>query len=355
MPRTSRHEQHAHKTPSEEFAEGVSMIRRKWIKAGVGGAIGLLAIACATPLLAQPAGKSGAAADVVTLRVGTNNNYGFTPTFPAHGDDAPPGFKFEIVSFPGGTPQLIAALNAGELDIAEMGEVGPVIAQAGDTPFKIIAATQPWGKGQAIIVSADGPIKTAADLKGKRIAYVRGSNAHWIVIKALESANLTIDAVQSITLPAGMNPQSVLDSGQIDATTAIANQIPQFEANGSRKLLDGSQVGAENPLYYVASDDAIRTKKNAVAAYVRQLARHIAWGRAHPDEKAKAVATILKIEPSIALRAQLDRPTELRAIDETLVANNQRISDLFHQQGVIKQKLDAARSFTTEFNGDITP
>jgi sulfonate transport system substrate-binding protein len=313
--------------------------------------VALLLGVCCTPVFAQQAADSA----IVTLKIGTNNNYGVTPTFPAHGDDAPPGFRFEIVSFPGGTPQLIAAMNAGEIDIAEMGEVGPVIAQAGDTPFKIIAATRPWGRGQAIMVNADSPIRTAADLKGKRIAYVRGSNAHWIVIKALESVNLTIDAVHSVTLPGGMNPQVVLQSGQIDAATAIANQIPQFESDGSRKLVDGSQVGAENPLYYIASDTAIGTKRTAVAAYVRQLARHIAWGQAHPEDKAKAAATLLKIDPAIALRAQLDRPGELRPIDETLVANNQRISDLFYQQGVIKRKLDAARSFTTEFNGEITP
>jgi sulfonate transport system substrate-binding protein len=315
-----------------------------------------LAVLHSSPSLAQRAeAATTASGDVVTLRVGTNNNYGFTATFAAHGDDSVPGFKFDIVSFPGGTPQLIAALNAGELDVAEMGEVGPVIAQASDTPFKIIAATQPWGKGQAILVNDDAPIRSAADLKGKRIAYVRGSNAHWIVIKALESANLAMSDIESVSLPAGMNPQAVMQSGQIDATTGIANQIPQFEASGSRRLVDGSQVGAENPLYYIASEAAIHHKTAAVAAYVRQLARHIAWGHAHPDEKAQAVARLLKIDPAIALRAELDRPFALRPIETALIANNQKISDLFSKQGVIKKLLDAAQSFTTEFNDYAQP
>lgn len=304
-------------------------------------------------VLATSAAWSQDAGKEVVIRIGTSNNYGFTPTFPHRGDDRIPGFRFEIIPFAGGTPQLIAALNAGELDIAEMGEVGPVIAHAGGLPFKIIAATEPWGKGQAILVNEDSPIKTAADLKGKRIAYVRGTNSHWIVVKALESVNLTTKDIESVSLPPGMNQQSVLESGNIDAATAIASQLVAFESSGSRRLLDGTDVGAENPLYYIATDKVIEEKREGIAGFVRQLSRHLAWTKENPEERAEAVGKILRLDPKRLVRGERDRPGALRPIGPELIANNQKISDLFLEQGVVRQKLDASETFTDAFNSAI--
>jgi sulfonate transport system substrate-binding protein len=304
-----------------------------------------------------PADRSHAAPPpgTVTLRVGTSNTFGFASTFKANGDDAPPGFRFEIIPFAGGSPQIITALNAGEIDVGELGEVGPVIAQSGDVPFKIIAATEPWGLGQAIIVNNDSPIRTLTDLKGKRVSYTRGTNSHWVLLKALEKGGLKPEEVTHVFLPASTNIQAVLSTGGIDAAVSIDTLLTAFEQTGSRRIASGSDVGAENPLYYIASDDAIRSKKPAVAAFVHQLAHHLAWGHAHPEERAKAVAALLKIDPNVALIAEKRRPGRLRPIDAGLKQNNQRISDVFLAQGLITKKLDAAASFTDEFNAYAVP
>jgi sulfonate transport system substrate-binding protein len=222
-------------------------------------------------------------------------------------------------------------------------------------PFKIIAATQPWGLGQAIIVNDDSPIHTLADLKGKRISYVRGTNSHWVLLKALEKAGLKPEDITPVFLPAGTNIQAVLNSGGIDAAVSIDTLLTAFELTGSRRVVSGSDVGAENPLYYIASDDAIADKKAAVSAFVHQLARQIAWSHEQPEQRSQAVADLLKIDPKIALVAEKRRPAALRPIDDELKRNNQNISDVFLAQGLITRKLDAAESFTTEFNGDIAP
>ncbi|CAH1656027.1 MULTISPECIES: ABC transporter substrate-binding protein [unclassified Chelatococcus] len=289
-------------------------------------------------------------AGTTVIRIGTSNTFGFASTFKARGDDVVPGFRFEIVPFTIGSPQIIAALNAGELDIGEIGEVGPVVAQAANVPFKIVAATEPWGRGQGIIVKADSPIKTISDLRGKKVSYVRGTNSHWVYLKALEKAGLKPDDATPVFLPAGSNIQAVLDSGGIDAAVSIDTLLTAFKKSGSREIANGADVGAENPLYYIASDDAISKRKAGVAAFVKQLAGHLAWGHARPEERAKAVATLLSIDPEVALIAERNRPPRLRPIDAGLKANNQRISDAFLAQGIIEQKLDAAASFTEEFN-----
>ena len=75
--------------------------------------------------------RSLAADASAPLRIGTSNTFGFAATFGAHGDDVRGPTRFQIIPFSGGSPQIINALNAGELDIGELGEVGPVIAQSG--------------------------------------------------------------------------------------------------------------------------------------------------------------------------------------------------------------------------------
>ncbi|MCU1676837.1 MAG: hypothetical protein JWM93_1595 [Frankiales bacterium] len=313
--------------------------------------------ACSSSKTTNVANTSAAAAgsSVVTLRVGTSNTFGWSSTFAANNQIDIPGFHFEIKPFVGGSSQEIQALNAGEIDIAELGEVGPVVAQAADVPFKIIAATVPWPKGQGIIVKGDSSIKSIADLKGKKVAYAPGTNSHWTVYQALKSVGLSLKDIESVQLPAGTNSQQVIDAGQIDAASAIDVQLSQFLNSGSRLLTDGTTIQANNPLYYIASNDAISGKKAAVAAFVKTLAQHIEWAKTHPEDRAKAVADLLKINVADALKAEKNRPTALHPIGPDLIANNQKISDAFLEAGVIKkaQKVDSA--FTDEFNSSATP
>lgn len=297
----------------------------------------------------------GQTAQSKPLRIGTSNTFGFAATFKANGNDKFGGFSFEIVPFNGGSPQIITALNAGELDVGELGEVGPVVAQSADIPFKIIAATEPWGDGQGVLVDKKSGIASLTDLKGKKISYTRSTNSHWVLLKTLEKAGLKPDQVQHIFLPPGTNVQAVLETGGIDAAIAIDTLLTAFERSGSRRLVSGADVGAENPLYYIASDTAIANKAPAIGAFVSALAKHVAWGHAKPEERAKAVAELLRIDPEVALIAERKRPGRLAPIDDRLRGNNQKISDVFFEQGLIGKRLNASLSFTDQFNGSIAP
>ena len=45
----------------------------------------------------------------------------------------------------------------------------------------------PAPKAEAILVPEDSPLQTVADLKGKKVALNKGSNVHYLLVKALES------------------------------------------------------------------------------------------------------------------------------------------------------------------------
>jgi sulfonate transport system substrate-binding protein len=295
------------------------------------------------------------AADPVTLRVATSDIYGIANTFPANGDDKTDAFVFEDLRFTGGVPAMLAALKAGQIDVAEVGAAGPIISQAAGAEFKIIAVTQPWPHGEAIIVAENSPIKTIEDLRGKKVAYSRATNAQWLVIHALQSKGMTLKDIDSTFLPQGTNLLSALKAGVIDATAYIDVPLAAYESQGARRIVDHGDLGFPIALQFLASDDAIKNKKEAVAAYVHQLAKHLAWAHAHPEARADAVAKLLHLDPTVVLTAEKRRPAGLRAIDDEIIRSNQEIADTFFAEGVIPKKLAVESVFTKEFNGDINP
>ena len=316
-------------------------------------AAGLTGLAIALASAGCGGAEAGDGGDV--LRVGTTRTFGWVPTFPAHGDDKNGKLRIEVVDLIGGSNAMIAALKADKIDVAELGEVGPVVAQAGDVRFKIIASTKPWPKGQGIIVDEKSPIRSLADLKGKRVSYVRGTNSHWTLDRALDSVGLTMKDVQLVQLPDGTNAQQVLRSGNLDAATVIDPTLTTFLSSGSRLLTDGTTIKADNPLFYIAGDKALSEKKEQVGEFVAQLAKHVAWAKAEPDERSAAVADLNGIPKEIALKAERNRPDGLHPIEDATVRSNQGIADLFFQQGVIKKKIKVDSVFTTEFNARARP
>ena len=55
-------------------------------------------------------------------------------------------------------------------------------------------------KSEAILVPKDSPIKTVADLKGKKIGLNKGSNVHYLLVRVLEKAGLKYSDVEPVFL-----------------------------------------------------------------------------------------------------------------------------------------------------------
>ena len=117
--------------------------------------------------------------------------------------------------FPSGPP-LLEALNAGAIDFGSAGEAPPIFAQAASPELRYVAAEPPAPRGEAILVPRDSPIRSVAELRGKTIALNKGSNVHYLLVRALEQAGVPYDAVKLAFLaPADANAAFV--RGSVDA------------------------------------------------------------------------------------------------------------------------------------------
>src|SRR6201991_3660130 len=80
----------------------------------------------------------------------------------------PLGYRVVWTEFPSGPP-LLEALNVGSIDFGITGETPPIFAQAAGAPLVYLAYDPPAPQGEAILVPKDSPLKSVAELKGKKI------------------------------------------------------------------------------------------------------------------------------------------------------------------------------------------
>ena len=127
----------------------------------------------------------------------------------------PLGYSVSWTEFPSGPP-LLEALNVGSIDFGISGETPPIFAQAAGVPLVYLAYGPPAPQGEAILVPKDSPLKSVADLKGKKVALNKGSNVHYLLVRALEQAGLKYTDIQTVFL-APADALAAFTRGSVDA------------------------------------------------------------------------------------------------------------------------------------------
>ena len=127
----------------------------------------------------------------------------------------PLGVSVEWKEFQSGPPML-EALNVGSIDIGRTGDAPPVFAQAANAPLLYIGGSAPKDRSSGILVPANSAIQTLGDLRGKKIAFTKGSSANYLLAKALKSAGIKWTDIE----PANLTPadaRAAFQQGNVDA------------------------------------------------------------------------------------------------------------------------------------------
>ncbi|HEY1412313.1 MAG TPA: ABC transporter substrate-binding protein, partial [Rhodopila sp.] len=174
-------------------------------------------ILAAALLLPLPASKPAGAAEAKTLRVGFQKGEPLLMTAKANkvleSLLGPKGVGVEWVEFQFGPPML-EAMRVGSIDVGGVGDTPPVFAQAAHADLRYIAAN--LGSPQSILLPPGSKIQSLTDLKGKRLAFGRGSSGHDFALMALEKAGLRYDEIEPVNLgPADAG--AAFERGAIDA------------------------------------------------------------------------------------------------------------------------------------------
>jgi sulfonate transport system substrate-binding protein len=257
------------------------------------------------------------------------------------------GVPVRWAEFPSGPP-LLEALNAGALEVGVAGNAATVIAQAAaDSPLVYLAVSVPNPHGDAILVPKDSPIRTLADLKGKTIAFTRGSNAQYFLIRALQHAHISLDEVRQ----AGLSPtdaRAAFESGSVDAWIIWDPFYADAQLNlGARVLIDGTGL-VDDSVFYVSTRSAADKHRQILQIVVDEIEKTERWMQAHPYDAARQLAEATSLPLNIWQTALSRHSYGVKAVDQKAIDSQQSIADTFFSLGLLPAKENVASAIWPE-------
>ncbi|WP_238915559.1 ABC transporter substrate-binding protein [Clostridium sp. YIM B02555] len=293
----------------------------------------------------------------VTIVVGETGWKSKEAGFKQAGLDNTP-YKVEYVNFQGGNLQL-EAMAASHLDLALTSEIPPIFASQAQNGgnFKIIGIQQGTTLQQELVVPKDSPIKNVSDLKGKQVAYVDSTTAHYFLLKMLEKAGLSWSDITPVKLSTS-DGLTALIGGKVDALASYGNAIISAKQNGATTLASAKDILSGNfPIE--ATPDAIADpgKHAAIVDYLERYNKFYEWSRQNEDKWAKTTADNTKqpVEQAIATlkEGEEQKPSKIVATSKEAIASEQDIANAFNKAGVLKNKVDVSSFWSNAFDDEI--
>jgi sulfonate transport system substrate-binding protein len=289
---------------------------------------------------------SAFAADQITLRIGDQKG-GNRSLLESAGLAKDLPYKIVWSEFPAAAP-ILEAINAGALDVGHTGDLAFLSIYATGAPIKAIGGVRANADTQAILVRNDSPIRTAADLKGKRLAGTRGGWGQFLIDATLEKAGYKIgDATFAALGP--VDAKIALVAGSIDGW-AVWEPYVSFAIlkDNARVVADGAGL-TPTLTFIIASDQAIATKREAVADFLNRLNKARTWSRDHVEDYAKNTAELTRLPEDVLLRAYKAQDTRPIAIDDGVIAEFQQASNRATRYGILGKPVDVSKAVDRSF------
>jgi sulfonate transport system substrate-binding protein len=302
------------------------------------------AFTVAAAIIANPVQAQGTGGSVPKeLRIGYQK-YGTLVILKARGTLekrlAGQGVDVKWTEFPFGPP-LLEAINVGSIDIGTVGESPPIFAQAAGADLVYVGNEPPAPAAEAIIVPKDSPIRGVAELKGKRVAVAKGSNANYLLIKLLEKAGLKFGDVEVVYLPPA-DARAAFESGRVEAWSIWDPFLAASEKQlGARVLADGRGVVA-NHQFYLAARSFAEKYPDVVHTLIEEIDRIDQWGRLNPKEVAKFLAPQIGIDLPIVELAAQRLSYGVKPVSDEVLAQQQKIADTFHELKLVPKQVRVA-------------
>jgi NitT/TauT family transport system substrate-binding protein len=203
-------------------------------------------------------------------------------------------YDFQPIRYAGSTPQ-IQALAIKDLDVAAFSDSAFALAITNaHLDVKIVADVLQTGKpgywsGQYVVLK-DGPVKTVADLKGRRVATnAIGSEAD-STMRAMFRKNGIKDTEVTTVEANFANQPAMIEGGKVD----MIQLLPQFarpldESGKYRVLFTADQVhGVSDGVFWCMRGDVIAAHRAALVDFYTDYMRAMRWFL-DPKNRAEAI------------------------------------------------------------------
>jgi len=238
------------------------------------------------------------------------------------------------VEFPAG-PQLLEGLNVGSVDVGYVGEAPPIFAQAAGANFIYVGYDSAAPEAEALVVPKDSPLKTVADLKGKKIALNKGSNVHYLLVRALERAGLKYSDVQPVFL-APADARAAFEKGAVDAWAIWDPFLAAVQKQtGARIVADGRNGVANNYQFYLAERGFAEKHPDVIKALFDDSVVQGRWLKANLKQAAAVISGVQGLDADVVELALQRHQFNVAPLTALIAADQQKVADAFSELKLI--------------------
>jgi NitT/TauT family transport system substrate-binding protein len=299
----------------------------------------LLAAACGT----DSSGDESSASGPTKVKIGVIPIVDVAPVYVGikQGFFTAEGLDVTLETAQGGAA-IVPGVVSGQYQFGFSNTTSLLLADSKGLPLKAVssgvASTGAQGKDfGGVVVKADSPIKTAADLAGKRVA-----------VNTLKNINTT--TINKVVRDAGGDPSTIeyvelafpdivpaIAKGDVDAGQLVEPFLTIATGQGDRQVVSnyaGTDPDLTVAMYFTSESFAAQNPK-AVSGFTAAMVESMAYATAHPDDARAALNEYTKIDP--AVQKSLILPRWPAAVDRDSV---QLLADLAKQDGLLTEQPD---------------
>ncbi|MEO6270958.1 MAG: ABC transporter substrate-binding protein [Lautropia sp.] len=300
----------------------------------------VLALTMGISIAAHAAGP-----ETAKLRIAAVPIAGFTPIYAADklGYFKEQGLEVAIDKASGGA-QTLPLLVQGTLQLAVTPVVTVAMANQQGFDIRLIPPAldeKRVSPGQtAQIVLADGPIKSPADLKGRRVAVNVINSVNWLYDRAFvrEKGGIDPAEVQYTEVPFPSMVDTLL-RGSVDAINVPQPFHHIAVATGKVRVLGYPFVETQPGMHiapYAGTAKWLDANPNTVKGFVSAMRKAIEYMRSNPEEAKKLISEFTGAKPELVQAVPMDDWSTSLSVDDVA-----KTLAVMKQEGVLKKDLVA--------------
>ena len=265
------------------------------------------------------------------------------------------GAQYKVVwtNFVGGPP-VIAAETGGSVDLGDMAETPTIFAQSAGDPVKVVAATagaNPKVSPYDIVVPANSPIKTAAQLRGQTVAVQEGTVEQYFLVRYLAKNHLPYTSVHLSNLPV-TSASTAVTNGQV-AAAVISQPLTALDvATGKVRVLATGAGYLQVLGYLTASNAALANPQKAAALqdFIKRFYKAAAILRKDPLLAAETYVKTYGVTLPVAKAAVASVQAVGTPITPAIISYQQTEANTFKKLGLIPGTLNVKNVFDLPYN-----
>jgi len=207
------------------------------------------------------------------------------------------GLELTISAF-GGEAKIQQAMAADGLDIGLSSGPGMAFIAKG-APVKAVAAMADQPLIFALVVRNDGSVKTANDLKGRKVGVSGvGSVTNWIITEISRQHGWGVEGIPRVGLGNDANRIAALKTKSIDAAIVNVTVATKYVQSGEGKvLLTFNDLVKDFHIHVIfASNKTLATKPQAVRGFLAGWFETIKFMRANKAKTIEIASKVMKLD-----------------------------------------------------------